>query len=173
MQAGASSIYTSMLGMANILTVTDFLGNNVGLAATIQPQLMLAGASGVYGSWSNFSQGQVSAQYLQVRLSCATTRPAGDDAADRASRSRSMCSRWRRAGVAVAVPGAGAHGFFPFRLCEYAFAARHHHRRRAQRCADDFQPDRHGVYRAGGEWQRQRGGEIHRLVFLRFLIPDP
>ena len=66
--ASAASINANFVTIANLLAVTDLMGSNVSAAATIQPQVRTAGANHTYGAWINFSQGQVSAQYIQIRL---------------------------------------------------------------------------------------------------------
>jgi hypothetical protein len=111
-QANAASIYTNMLGIGNFLTVTDFLGNNVGIAATIQPQLLTAGTNAVYGSWTNFTQGQVSAQYIQVRLSLQTSDPQVMMQLTGLTVTIDV-QPLAQSGVAVAIPSAGTTVTFP------------------------------------------------------------
>lgn len=62
------SIYDNVLSLANVLAVTDWLGDALGAVVNVQPQIAMAGADGIYGAWQNFLPGTYNAQYYKARV---------------------------------------------------------------------------------------------------------
>lgn len=69
------SIYDNVLTMPDVLSVTDLLGELLGVKVGAQPQIALAQADGIYGAWQNFIPGTYSAQYFKARLLLTSSDP--------------------------------------------------------------------------------------------------
>lgn len=71
----AQSIVDNFLGYGDVLNVTDVFGSYLGPKITLQPQIRIAQADGVYGAWQNYVPGQYSAQYFDARVLLSTSDP--------------------------------------------------------------------------------------------------
>lgn len=69
------SIYDNMLTMSDVLSVADFLGDALGVKVSVQPQIALAQADGIYGAWNNFIPGTYNAQYYKARVLIYSSDP--------------------------------------------------------------------------------------------------
>jgi hypothetical protein len=104
--AGAVGIYANFLAVPGVLAMTDVLAAAAGGAVSLQPQVNLAQADGVYAGWTNFAQGQVTAQYIQTRLLLNTASPQVTLLLTGLSLTIDVAGM-TESGVAAAVPAAG------------------------------------------------------------------
>lgn len=69
------SIYDNVLTLSDVLGVTDWLGDTLGVKVGAQPQIALAQADGVYAAWQNFIPGTYNAQYYKARVLVTSSDP--------------------------------------------------------------------------------------------------
>lgn len=70
------SIEADVIGVADFLAITDFLGDGYGLYVRARPQVRVAPASGVYGAWADYVPGQVFGQYFDFKIIIESLGPA-------------------------------------------------------------------------------------------------
>lgn len=69
------SIHDNVLALDNVLAVTDWLGAAMGVKVGVQPQIRMAQADGVFGSWQNYQPGEYVGQHFDARLVLTSLDP--------------------------------------------------------------------------------------------------
>lgn len=69
------SIYDNALTLNDVLSISDWLSDALGVKVGAQPQIALAQADGIYGSWQNFIPGAYNAQYFKARILLTSSDP--------------------------------------------------------------------------------------------------
>ena len=70
---GGVSVDDNILEVTNVLLASDVLNSALGVQITIQAQIAIAGASGVFGSWQNFLPGFYNGRYFKARVLISTS----------------------------------------------------------------------------------------------------
>ena len=70
---GGVSVDDNILEVTNVLLASDVLNSALGVQITIQAQIAIAGASGVFGSWQNFLPGFYNGRYFKARILISTS----------------------------------------------------------------------------------------------------
>ncbi|AHB05622.2 hypothetical protein U875_09705 [Pandoraea pnomenusa 3kgm] len=65
----------NILSAENVLDVQDVLGEALGAAVSVIPQIAVAQSDGVFGAWRNFRPGVYNGQYFTARLLLSSTDP--------------------------------------------------------------------------------------------------
>lgn len=71
--AYAQSLTDNMLAVPNMLSATDVLDAANGQYITVTPQIAIAGANGVFGSWQTYKPGSYTGQYFMAQLLMTTS----------------------------------------------------------------------------------------------------
>lgn len=70
---GGVSVDDNILEVTNVLLASDVLNSALGVQITIQAQIAIAGASGVFGAWQNFLPGFYNGRYFKSRVLISTS----------------------------------------------------------------------------------------------------
>ena len=70
---GGVSVDDNILEVTNVLLASDVLNSALGVQITIQAQIAIAGAGGVFGAWQNFLPGFYNGRYFKARVLISTS----------------------------------------------------------------------------------------------------